>query len=977
MPSPTSELKNSIVRAGAGAGKTRGLVEKIVEVYRQFQKQKEVPRIVLTTFTRKATQELKERLILKACQERDPGLLQFVSDPSHLQISTIHGILNIFLRQVGHLAGLDAGFQIVSETEALHLSRLSLREVVVENPEALSWLEIYGFERLLKMCRRFEEGTREHGHLRPPQLTELQVLAAEESDKWKGWLNELAGEICGGVNEAQWQAFGQSLKGFLETWSGDSAELKDLPSKPRRSKKQAEFEPWHERTEEAIKEFKKAMGRECWNQTLWPNMVLNWQNFAQIGEDFVQRLSRLKDQQARFQMSDLELKTMEILRLKPFLGAIFAENWDFWMIDEYQDTSPLQVACLKALIGDRKVYRVGDPQQSIYLFRGAEVRVFSEAESEVVTQGGEAHLLKKNYRSEPELLLFMNDFMTGLSSQFQAMEPRTNELNTAHPQVCATLIKVNESDDELKALVGQVHQLVEQGAALEKICILGRTHRTLMEVSRALKEFGYPTHLHSSRGFSTRREVVDAQALWKFLVNPHDNHNLMILLRSPWFFNEDFQLVEWMKNRPQSLWQRLQSLEGEVPEAILRLKHSQSRLKDCGLVKTFEETLISSGILDLSLNNDPAGRKESNLWKLILKARSLETEGGVSALDFLNAGEGSDPLDASEGDATSAQEPNCINLMTIHGSKGLEFDHVLIPRMGEAPRTSVTLPLEVDEKRFFFPVWNEAEGEFQASPLDYLSVRRKSLRELEEFDRWLYVALTRAKTSLTLTSNAQPQKESWAERSSFFQKPPGLYKTDFYTYEVRLEDQLEAPRRYVSSTSIAAEVRPLFLDQALEKPLEPQRTAVTDLIQSERSTGDWLRRLKAQSLGTKIHRALEATKYGHHSSAFEKPVEFVLSLKEPPMQALIRDGFTEWGFQVQDGDRVIEGQIDLWGIHNGRIYVVDYKTGSRKGEEDAFLQLRLYAWALRRFQNKEPMELVVIYPLSEKVSSRPYTDQGS
>ena len=152
MSSPASELKKSMVRAGAGAGKTRGLVEKVVEVYRHFQRHQQLPRIVLTTFTRKATQELKERLILKACNERDAGLLQFVSDPSRLQISTIHGLLNVFLRQVGHLAGLDSGFQIVSETEAVHMARLALREVVVESPTSLKWLETYGFERVLAMC---------------------------------------------------------------------------------------------------------------------------------------------------------------------------------------------------------------------------------------------------------------------------------------------------------------------------------------------------------------------------------------------------------------------------------------------------------------------------------------------------------------------------------------------------------------------------------------------------------------------------------------------------------------------------------------------------------------------------------------------------------------------------------------------------------------------------------------------------------
>src|SRR5689334_3486826 len=109
MQSAAFELKDTMVRAGAGAGKTTGLVNKVIEVYRQFHAHGQTgPRIVLTTFTRKATQELKERLILRAVSEKDADLLQFVSDSSRLHISTIHGLLNIFLKQVGHLAGLDS-----------------------------------------------------------------------------------------------------------------------------------------------------------------------------------------------------------------------------------------------------------------------------------------------------------------------------------------------------------------------------------------------------------------------------------------------------------------------------------------------------------------------------------------------------------------------------------------------------------------------------------------------------------------------------------------------------------------------------------------------------------------------------------------------------------------------------------------------------------------------------------------------------
>ncbi len=75
MQSPSPELKSYMVRAGAGAGKTHGLVEAVVRVYKAFAQHGQTPRIVVTTFTRKATQELKERLVLRACDAGDAGLL--------------------------------------------------------------------------------------------------------------------------------------------------------------------------------------------------------------------------------------------------------------------------------------------------------------------------------------------------------------------------------------------------------------------------------------------------------------------------------------------------------------------------------------------------------------------------------------------------------------------------------------------------------------------------------------------------------------------------------------------------------------------------------------------------------------------------------------------------------------------------------------------------------------------------------------
>lgn len=132
---------NTMVKAGAGAGKTYGLIHKIVELVYHYSSENKgaLPRFVVTTFTRKATQEVRERLLKKALeiQQTDPEFgdifLKFLKSTSFLLVSTIHGVLNVFLRQYGALIGLDPDFK-VQEFSEKQFHQL-LHDLLVQNSE--------------------------------------------------------------------------------------------------------------------------------------------------------------------------------------------------------------------------------------------------------------------------------------------------------------------------------------------------------------------------------------------------------------------------------------------------------------------------------------------------------------------------------------------------------------------------------------------------------------------------------------------------------------------------------------------------------------------------------------------------------------------------------------------------------------------------------------------------------------------------
>ena len=152
-----SQLKTTIVQAGAGTGKTQSLALKIIETARaQYTPEKGVPRFVATTFTERATSELRERVVsLLADQEDAPEWLRdFVQDTENLHISTIHGTLSLFLHRYGSLLGLDPEFTILKASEERDLLSLVIRKVIADEQSLSLILDHYSFNELIDIAKK-------------------------------------------------------------------------------------------------------------------------------------------------------------------------------------------------------------------------------------------------------------------------------------------------------------------------------------------------------------------------------------------------------------------------------------------------------------------------------------------------------------------------------------------------------------------------------------------------------------------------------------------------------------------------------------------------------------------------------------------------------------------------------------------------------------------------------------------------------
>jgi ATP-dependent helicase/nuclease subunit A len=659
------------------------------------------------------------------------------------------------------------------------------------------------------------------------------------------------------------------------------------------------------------------------------------------------------------------------------------------MVDEYQDTSPDQVRLLEKLIGNRPYFIVGDPQQSIYLFRGSRSEVFHEKVDAVANEGGETKVKLVNYRSTPEVLSFINTYFTKLSSDFSAMEADPLKILSENKDPVVQIIQTSDDkkqseDSELLTAMARVQELLKSGISPEKICILARTHKTLEGLARLAHSLRVPVQLHSQSQFYERREVMDALAILKFLVNPHDNINLVALLRSPWFVISDSEILKYCHSFEYSYWFEIQKSlnSGEIAQPVKRLNELLNLSEDRGISWALKEALIQFGLFDYSLSIDSSGRREANLWKIVALLSEQERRPGFNYLDFLDASLESLSVDegGEDGDATPVIEPKRVNLMTVHASKGLQFDHVILPKMGEATKVR-NLPIFcVHEKSglWSLKIKDLESGQFNGSILAEQIKNEFSVREADEYLRVLYVALTRAKNGITLIWNENASKSSWAAKCPI-NLDPGLHEMKEFCYLVRNGNLM--PEFQEKAEIVSRDVRPLWKTDMSN--VNQRSLSVTDLVrpESERpsdiETKSLLPSLNRAQQGTNAHKIFEALKYTTYDDlvAVVEPnligaIDFILNNNQIPLREIIKNGYVEWGFAFKYKDYVVQGQIDLWGISGDTLWIIDYKTGSQKYSEVALKQLKSYAWALHQMKyvgESQKIALGIVYPLEQVI----------
>ena len=471
-----------------------------------------------------------------------------------------------------------------------------------------------------------------------------------------------------------------------------------------------------------------------------------------VGDDFQAKMAQLYaayDEQCQREgvvdFAELLLRSYELLKYSEPIRTHYQERFRHILIDEFQDTNALQYAWLKLLsgheasrinvsgTGSSAVFAVGDDDQSIYAFRGADVenmRLYEKQFHPMMVK------LEQNYRSHGHILDTANHLIANNSERLG----KNLRTDAGHGEP-VRIFDAPSDHAEAAWLVDEIKALVSSGIKRTEVALLYRSNAQSRIIEHALFSAGIPYRVYGGLRFFERAEIKHALAYMRLLENPNDDTSFSRVVNFPTRgigARSIEALQDAAKSQQSSLYTAASSLEGKAGAALggfVRLvDHMREATRHNTLPETVEFVIQHSGLIQHYLSEREGQDRVENLQELINAATAFIAEEGYGqdATAAMLPGENSpgvvevSPLAAflshaslEAGDNQAQAGQDAVQLMTVHSAKGLEFTSVFITGLEEG----------------LFPHENSINEQ----------------NGLEEERRLMYVAITRAKERLYLS----------------------------------------------------------------------------------------------------------------------------------------------------------------------------------------------------------------------------------
>lgn len=460
----------------------------------------------------------------------------------------------------------------------------------------------------------------------------------------------------------------------------------------------------------------------------------------------------IHDQTLHFQ--DLELLTHQLLQQNPELCHKLQQQFHHILVDEFQDTNDVQNELIKMLFSppQNHLFVVGDPRQSIYRFRGANLNCFLSMMQHITSHGGELVTLQENFRSQEKLIHFINQACQNLKEQLLhnphfALSTQNLELQPGResqdapavlqlPFPCGTN-SLQRRKNEANAIARYIQNEIARGRKAQDIAILFRAMSQTHLYVEELKKLGIPYHVQAQNDFFMEPIIQDFIALLSFAADIEQEVQAFWLAHSPWLNLSDDELLH-IRDQGKTFYQAL-------------LQH-QRCAEFFQMIHTLKEQLPPSEFLvEICKRTSIQAEQQDLVDRFLSFVCSLEQTGKsfphvVKDLLFFIAQNIRLQVPNFSDDHESA-----VQLMTIHASKGLEFPIVIIPDVERGKSgNNADFFCFVHEHGLAFKQRSKKTplaGLESPAPFTQLKKLHKTLED-EEAQRLLYVALTRAEDTL-------------------------------------------------------------------------------------------------------------------------------------------------------------------------------------------------------------------------------------
>ena len=1000
MSSPTAEQqkaidtrgKNIIVSAGAGSGKTFVLKERVLK---EVQNETSVENLVILTFTKNAAMEMKER-IRKIIGEH-PELAGEAEKVDSAYITTFDSYSSSLVKKYNYLLGMNKNFKIIDE----NIVKTEIRNIIdeifdsyYENPTPLfnefmdkncykndteikkSILNIYGI--LTSFIGKDEYlDTYIDEHYKDEYLDKmLEEYNNVIFDKVSELIPLYEDLIEYTLNEKAIITNKDYMENIINATTID--ELRDALSGSLARANKGYYEEGYKDIKDLISEREKVLKLLVkYPEKELKTQYLSTKNSLIIIIDILKKIDEkitlFKEEHNSYEFNDIAFKAIELVRDHEDVRNEIKNNIYEIMIDEYQDTNDIQDTFI-SYIANNNVYMVGDVKQSIYRFRNANPYLFKKNYDDYKDGVlGYRIDLTKNFRSRGEVIYNINDLFSIIMTDLIGGAKYKQEHQMGHGNLTydenemenydynMQVLKydsenTNYKDEDIEAYIiandikkhmsNHEYAFGEKGLqplSYSDFAILVDKSTNFDTLKKTLESFGIPAVIEKDVSIKEDDEILIIKNIINLLISIKKQdygisfkHSFISIARSYICDMNDEDIFDIFVNKKDYKETDLYKKAFELSKIIDGLSNKEI------ITTIINEFDIINKLITVSDVNDRLMRLEY----FINQATSLNDFG----MDIYELNEFFDDILNNDEDIKARGKSvtsNAVTIMTIHGSKGLEYNFVYLPYLGSNFISNKDKPRYNLSKKYGFILPYYEEG-IDNTFIYNLNTENEKLEILSEKIRLLYVAITRAKEQFIMINKVNPKItpentfdemtlrkcSSYADIINYLGNFFSKYTTsiDINTLGLDKKEDITTSnyKELIDESNTVITVNPINIDNILLESKHFSKEFNNILDKDTKYKMD---------LGTKLHYILEIYDFKNNNlnslHISDKEKEIITNFLKHPEIKNIANGITYKEHQIKynkDGNEY-HGVIDLLVEYDDHFDIIDYKTSETDSPE--------------------------------------------